>query len=402
MDLLEYQAKQLFQEVGIPILPSQTLSNPSQIKNLTLPYPIVLKSQVRVGGRGKLGGVRFAHNSIDAIAAAHTIFNLSILGEYPEVLLAEARYDSREELFLAIVLDYHLQKPVLMGSVQGGIEVDNILKNLSRVVIEKDFSPYMARQLATKMGLRGNTLNSVSEIITKMYRLFSTKDLEIIEINPLGIDENGQVMALDGKITVNDCAIARHLDLVNFCTTKQPLKWLRKTPPIGNVAIISNSNGLALAIWDELVQKEVQPAGCLLLDETKAHPEIGEQLVKGLEQILILPSVEVVLFNLVGNPPLMQFLIQTLAICLQPYLSLSTSSLGEDRLLRATRSRNSSPDPTSQATGQEVSFIFLCNTAIDKTQLKNEFGSWSIYWADSLDAALEQICELRNVDKIVS
>jgi succinyl-CoA synthetase beta subunit len=121
MDLLEYQAKQLFQEVGIPILPSQTLSNPSQIKNLTLPYPIVLKSQVRVSGRGKLGGVRFAHNSIDAIAAAHTIFNLSILGEYPEVLLAEARYDSREELFLAIVLDYHLQKPVLMGSVQGGI-----------------------------------------------------------------------------------------------------------------------------------------------------------------------------------------------------------------------------------------------------------------------------------------
>jgi succinyl-CoA synthetase beta subunit len=314
MDLLEYQAKQLFQEVGIPILPSQTLSNPSQIKNLTLPYPIVLKSQVRVGGRGKLGGVRFAHNSIDAIAAAHTIFNLSILGEYPEVLLAEARYDSREELFLAIVLDYHLQKPVLMGSVQGGIEVDNILKNLSRVVIEKDFSPYMARQLATKMGLRGNTLNSVSEIIAKMYRLFSSKDLEIIEINPLGIDENGRVMALDGKITVNDCAIARHLDLVNFCTTKQPLKWLRKTPPIGNVAIISNSNGLALAIWDELVQKEVQPAGCLLLDETKSHAEIGEQLVKDLEQILILPSVEVVLFNLVGNPPLMQFLVQTLAI----------------------------------------------------------------------------------------
>lgn len=399
MDLLEYQAKQLFQEVGIPILPSQTLSDPSQIKYLSIPYPIVLKSQVRAGGRGKLGGVRFVQNSIDAIAAAHSIFNLSILGEYPEVLLAEARYAAREEFFLAVVLDYHLQKPVLLGSAQGGMDVDNLLQHLEKVVIEKDFAPYMARQLAIKMGLRGNLLISVSQIVEKMYQLFRAKDLEIIEINPLGIDGSGQVMALDGKIAVNDCAIARHPDLVNFCSSQRshPLKWLQKTPPMGNVAIICNSNGLALATWDELVQKELQPFGCLVLDETKSHQEIGEQLVNSLEQILNLPAVTVILLNLVGNPPLLQAMIHTLTRCLQPYPCPAISSLGEDRIPRATRSRSSFPPQStadSAPAGQGVSLVVRCEGAIEPTQLKSELGSWSVYWTDSLSAAVEKVAAL--------
>lgn len=99
MELLEYQAKELFNQVGIPILPSQAIANPSQIKRLQIPYPVVLKSQVRAGGRGKAGGVRFAENTIDAIAAAHAIFSLPIGGEFPEVLLAEARYRAKEEFF---------------------------------------------------------------------------------------------------------------------------------------------------------------------------------------------------------------------------------------------------------------------------------------------------------------
>ena len=96
MDLLEYQAKELFREIGIPTLPSQTIKDPRQIKQLQIPYPVVLKSQVRAGGRGKAGGVRFVSNTIDAIAATRTIFQLSILGEYPEVVLAEAHYNTKK------------------------------------------------------------------------------------------------------------------------------------------------------------------------------------------------------------------------------------------------------------------------------------------------------------------
>jgi succinyl-CoA synthetase beta subunit len=92
MDLLEYQAKELFREVGIPVLPSQRIDRPTDLKALRIPYPVVLKSQVSVGNRGKAGGIRFVENTIDAIAAARTIFNLPISGEYPQVLLAEANY----------------------------------------------------------------------------------------------------------------------------------------------------------------------------------------------------------------------------------------------------------------------------------------------------------------------
>ena len=213
MELLEHQAKELFKMVEIPILPSQTIEDSRQIKQLQIPYPVVLKSQVRSGGRGKAGGVRFAANTIDAIAAARTIFKLSILGEYPEVILAEAHYNAEREFFLAVVLDYNLQRPVLLGSAAGGMNVDSLLKNLQQVVIEEDFSLFYARRLAAKMGLSGKLICSVSEIIAKMYRLFIEKDLDLIEINPLGVNTKGELMALDGKITINDRGFARQPDI---------------------------------------------------------------------------------------------------------------------------------------------------------------------------------------------
>ena len=91
MDLLEYQAKALFREMGIPILPSQRIDHCRDLKGLKIPYPVVLKSQVYTGGRGKAGGVKFVENTIDAVAVAQAIFNLPIMGQYPEVLLAEAK-----------------------------------------------------------------------------------------------------------------------------------------------------------------------------------------------------------------------------------------------------------------------------------------------------------------------
>ena len=152
MDLLEYQAKELFREVGIPVLPSQRIDDPRELKRLDIPYPVVLKSQVRVGGRGRAGGIRFVENTINAIAAARTIFNLPIVGEYPQVLLAEARYDAEEEFFLAVVLDYKQQRPVLLGSLQGGINVEVLLEQMQKVVVEDEFSPFYARHLATQNG----------------------------------------------------------------------------------------------------------------------------------------------------------------------------------------------------------------------------------------------------------
>ena len=296
MELLEYQAKELFRIVGIPILPSQTIKDSRQIKQLQIPYPVVLKSQVRSGGRGKVGGVKFVANTIDAIAAARTIFNLSILGEYPEVILAEAHYNAEREFFLAIVLDYELQCPVLLGSASGGMNINALLSNLQQVVVEREFSLFYARRLAASMGLSGNLICSVSEIIAKMYRLFEEKDLDLIEINPLGVNTKGELMALDGKITINDSALSRQtiietLDLSKY--QKQDLlvrdswQWLNWHNREGKIAIVCNSLDLALLTWDLLKQNRIDPAGGIVIQENFANQEDSCELyIRQLEQIL--------------------------------------------------------------------------------------------------------------------
>ncbi|MGB3560173.1 MAG: ATP-grasp domain-containing protein, partial [Geitlerinemataceae cyanobacterium] len=215
MDLLEYQAKELFRQVKIPVLPSQKINYPQELKALKIPYPIVLKSQVRAGGRAKAGGIKFAGNTIDAVAAAQAIFHLPIRGEYPEVVLAEAKYNAKREFYLAIVLDRCARRPMLLGSTQGGIDIDLTRSQMQHVLVCEQFSPFYARRLTQKMGLKGDEIEPVSSVIEKMYQLFLQNDLDLVEINPLGIRSNGEVMALDGKVSVNDSALDRHAMLVS-------------------------------------------------------------------------------------------------------------------------------------------------------------------------------------------
>lgn len=330
MDLLEYQAKELFREMGIPVLPSQRIDRPTELKGLKIPYPVVLKSQVRAGGRGKAGGVKFVENTIDAVAAAQTIFHLPIVGEYPEVLLAEAKYDADREFFLAVVLDAGARRPILLGSKTGGIEAEAVMEQMQLVVVDGEFSPFYARRLTLKMGLEGNLIQAVSDIIEKMYHLFVSKDLDLVEINPLGVSATGEVMALDGKVTVNDDAIARHPDLVklvtqnsnrlqakvspinpNFTTTEEtavdvdfPLLTLN-TSRDGNIGILCNGAGLMLTTLDLIYLAGGKPASFLNIGEAIFNgwtpTVLCERLERGLELISRDKNVEVLLINLHSN-----------------------------------------------------------------------------------------------------
>lgn len=346
MDLLEYQAKKLFEGVGIPILPSQPIHDPGELKRLNIPYPIVLKSQVRAGGRGKAGGVRFVENTIDAIAAAHSIFHLPIAGEYPDVILAEARYNSRHELFLAIVLDYHLQRPVLLGASQGGMNVESLLETLRKVVVSDRFSPYLARKLAIEMGLEGDLIESVSAIIEKMYGLFIGKDLDSIEINPLGVSENGELMALDGKISVNDAALARHPDLLALAPPHSRFPW-SVSDKTGRIAIISNCSGLMLSTWDRLVASGGKPAGWLLLEEGLEPAEFQECLRAGLAHFQLLPNLKVIIVNIVSYPALLPEVARGIETYYAGYGKPSRSPENDERGTRATRQERRAIEPRS-------------------------------------------------------
>ena len=304
MDLLEYQAKELFREVGIPVLPSQRIDRPTDLKALRIPYPVVLKSQVSVGNRGKAGGIRFVENTIDAIAAARTIFNLPILGEYPQVLLAEAKYNTSQEFYLAIVIDRLACRPVLLGSSDGGMNINAFLNQIQQVVVYDEFSSFYARRLALKMGLQGDLMLAVSEIIEKMYILMQSQDLDLVEINPVGVDRNGAVMALDGKISVNRHAVGRHPNLQPWQVVDSVRNRLRTLSPlftdVGNISILCSGNGLALAMLDGIAQGGGQVAQCIVID-----PACGEEIQIALDRLGVYnresPTIDVLLINLVGS-----------------------------------------------------------------------------------------------------
>jgi succinyl-CoA synthetase beta subunit len=393
MDLLEYQAKEIFAQVGIPILPSQPIHEPGGLKRLNIPYPVVLKSQVRAGGRGKAGGVKFVANTIDAIAAAHAIFHLPIAGEYPEVILAEARYNPQQEIFLAILLDYHLQRPVLLGASQGGMDVDSLLATMQKVVIEERFSPYLCRQLAVSMGLRGSLIESISQILEKMYSLFVSKDLDIIEINPLGINEAGEVMALDGKISVNDAALARHLDLLALTPPQLQSPW-SIIDQTGRIAMISNGQGLMSTVWDALAGQGAKLAAWLILEERLELEQLNEQIEAGLQQFQLLPDLKVVIVDIVSYPDFGQKAIESISNYYRSYSPLSPGRGSGERTIRATRQERQTlePRPFPNPTVPQIIFRVLADSkAID---LSRSLADVNFHWLESLEEVVTAAIKL--------
>lgn len=314
MELLEYQAKELFRQVGIPVLPSQRINQPRDLRGLTIPYPVVLKSQVYTGQRAKAGGIRFVGNTIDAMAVAQTIFHLPIMGKYPEVLLAEAKYDADREFYLAVVLDTSSRRPMLLGSQQGGAEVESQLDQMQQVIVEQDFSPFYARRLALRMGLKGSLIQSVSAIVEKMYDLFIRQDLDLIEINPLGVSASGELMALDGKVTVNDAALGRHPNLeqlvpkpvaANNHSFTSAAWGLNLVELQGNIGVLCNGAGLSMTTLDLIHRAKGKPAGVIDVGmeyrQGSAFVPLQERIEQGLDRIQQIPGLRVILINIIGS-----------------------------------------------------------------------------------------------------
>ncbi len=316
MDLLEYQVKQWFAEIGIPVLPSQRIDHPTDLKRLKIPYPIVLKSQVHAGERAKAGGVRVVETTIDAIAAAQTIFNLPIWGDLPDVLLAESKYNGQEEFYLAVVLDTAVCRPVFLGCKEADIDWESAGERMQHIVVEQEFSPFYARQLALKMGLQGKLMQSVSSVLEKMYQLFVQKDLDLVEINPLAISSSGQVMALNGKVSINERALGRHpkiAEMVAKMTTRHSSQingHLRDWDGLdmhGKIGILGNGTGSMMATFDLVVDAGGKPGICLNLRHaflTDTSPTtFCDRLAKGLNILAADKSIQVILINLLGSIP---------------------------------------------------------------------------------------------------
>ncbi|NET73487.1 MAG: succinate--CoA ligase subunit beta, partial [Sphaerospermopsis sp. SIO1G2] len=267
--------------------------------------------------RVKFGGVKIVKTTIDAIATAQNIFNLPIWGELPEVLLAETRYDAKKEFYLAIVLDTAICRPVLLGCKETNIDWESPGEKMQYVVVEQEFSSFYARRLGLKMGLQGALMQSVSDILEKMYKLFVEKDLDLIEINPLAVNVSGEVMALNGKVRVNERAINRHPEIAKMATKMLARKRDSQASGIlgnwdgveikGEIGILANGTGSVLTTLDAVVNAGGKPGVLLNLRHsflTDIKPTtFCDRLEKGLKILASETNIKVILINFLGAIP---------------------------------------------------------------------------------------------------
>jgi succinyl-CoA synthetase beta subunit len=292
------------------------------------------------------------------------------------------------------------------------VDVEALLQNIQQVVVEDEFSPFYARRLTIKMGLRGLLIESVSAIVEKMYYLFIEKDLDLIEINPLGISAEGEVMALDGKITLNDNACERHPELVALKAEKEipskysflppiststltspKLRWLDWDSEQGKIGIICNSFGLALITWDSISQAQGKSAGCWIVGEETTEKLLPnsysvQQLEIALEQIKEIPGIKVVLVNILASPEITEITASAIGTYLQPE-SINPQDSESYLLPTRWRERNfSHRSPKGRSLGQLHFVVRLVGGKIDP--IKEKLGSMPVYWTENLDEAVER------------
>lgn len=306
LNLYEYEAKRLFQEFGIPIPPSVRITKPAELRKVHFGFPLTLKCQVLSGGRGKAGGIKFAKELKDGEALAQDLLNLTIGGSKTESLLVEPKVQIARELYLAVTLDRDRGRPIFIASAEGGVEIESS-HNVVTVPLSHPYNSYFGRKLAKQLGLTGSLLVKVAEIANKLYRLFDERDLDLAEINPLVITAGEDVIALDGKIIVNDDALGRqkcfdgwltsHLSDLSDRERRSKLAGLNLVELEGNIGILCNGAGLTMATMDMVKAFGGNPGN--FLDAGGGSDQ--QKTLQALELVNENPKIDVILLNILGG-----------------------------------------------------------------------------------------------------
>ncbi len=317
MDLFEYQARDLFEAHNIPVLGGAVASTAAEAINAaaTMGGKVVVKAQVKIGGRGKAGGVKLAENAEDAGVKAEAILGMDIKGHtVHKVMIAQAA-PIAEEYYMAILLDRANRNFLVMASVAGGMEIEEVAhtqpEKLARVGIDPNvgISHAQAIEIVKAGQFPAEVVDQVADVLLKLWAAFVAEDATLMEINPLVKTEDGRIVALDGKVTLDDNAAFRHAshaDLEDHASAN-PLEALAKEKHLnyvkldGEVGIIGNGAGLVMSTLDVVAyageKYGVKPANFLDIGGGAS----AEVMANGLSIILGDPDVRSVFVNVFGG-----------------------------------------------------------------------------------------------------
>ncbi len=317
MDLFEYQARDLFEAKGVPVLAGAVATTPEEARKAAAAIGgrTVVKAQVKIGGRGKAGGVKLAENPDDAFEKAKAILGMDIKGHtVHKVMIAQAA-PIESEYYLAILLDRAARSFLVMASVSGGMDIEEVAhktpEKLARVHVDPNLGIDMAKalEIVSKGGFPSDVAKGVAEVLIKLWDTFVTSDATLVEVNPLVKTADGRIIALDGKVTLDDNAAFRHPDheaLIDHAATN-PLEALAKEKDLnyvkleGEVGVIGNGAGLVMSTLDVVAyageKYGVKPANFLDIGGGAS----AQVMADGLSIILGDPAVRSVFVNVFGG-----------------------------------------------------------------------------------------------------
>jgi succinyl-CoA synthetase beta subunit len=278
MDLLEYQGKQLFTQYGIPVSPGRAVFTMQEAVEAAdeIGYPVVVKAQVHVGGRGKAGGIKVATDAGEVRTHAANILGMDIKGHTVETLWIERASDIAEEYYGSFTLDRSAKLHLGMLSARGGVDIEQVAAEepdaIARLHVDPvdGLSEEAAREWVGRANLDPAATDGAVEVLLKLYRAYVDGDADLVEINPLILTTDGRVHALDAKVTLDDNAAFRH-DWAEYAATQQRdereaaahAKGLQYVGLDGYVGIIANGAGLAMSTVDIVSQVGGEPANFL-------------------------------------------------------------------------------------------------------------------------------------------
>ncbi len=313
MKVLEYAAKELLKEYGLPIKKGKLATTPEEARSICeeLGGRCVIKAQVPVGGRGKAGGIKLANSPEEAYEKARAILGMKIKGiEVKKVYVVEIA-DFTKEIYAGIFLDRKNEKAVLMVSAEGGVEIEEVARTNPDAIIKLYIDPayglfpFQAREVAFRLGLDNKEALKVATCLYKMYNAFVGLNAQLVEINPLVIETDGNLLALDAKIILDDNALFKKPELTNYrdLDYEDPYEIEAKEKGLsfvkldGNIGCAVNGAGLAMATMDIIKKYGGEPANFLDVGGS-SNPE---KMKNAMNIILSDKNVKSIYVNIFGG-----------------------------------------------------------------------------------------------------
>jgi succinyl-CoA synthetase beta subunit len=311
MKIHEYQAKEIFQEFGIRTPRGRVATSPAEAEAVAAEVgkPVAVKAQVHVGGRGKAGGIKVAKTPAEAREAAEKILGMDIKGLTVEKVLVEEASAIAKEYYLGFVNDRGAKAVTLMGSSEGGVEIEEVARTKPEAIVKVTMDPclglhpYQAFLVGKRLTGNAKKARVVADVLDKIYEAFVAYNCSLAEINPFVETDEGEFIALDAKINIDDNALHRHAEMaegrddLHATELRAKAAGLSYVPMTGNVACIVNGAGLAMTTMDLIKLYGGEPANFLDVGGSSSP----EKILTAMDIIMSSPGVKAVLVNIFGG-----------------------------------------------------------------------------------------------------